>query len=79
MGDLVERLRTTKLLSNRNQMALQAEAADEIARLREALDRQCDTVAFVLNNATLPDQWYCKFSNELERNRALIQHKETQG
>ena len=35
MGDLVERLRTTKLLSNRNQMALQAEAADEIARLRE--------------------------------------------
>lgn len=37
VGDLVERLRTVKLLSQRNQMALQAEAADEIARLREAL------------------------------------------
>ena len=35
MGDLVERLRTVKMLSQRNQMALQAEAADEIARLRE--------------------------------------------
>lgn len=32
-GTLEERLRTTRLLSQRNQMALQAEAADEIARL----------------------------------------------
>lgn len=52
--------------------------ADEIARLREALDRQCDTMAFVLNKATLPDQWYCKFSNELEQDRAALQHKEPQ-
>ncbi len=33
-GALEERLRTTRLLSQRNQMALQAEAADEIASLR---------------------------------------------
>lgn len=52
--------------------------ADEITRLREALDRQCDTMAFVLNKATLPDQWYCKFSNELEQDRAALQHKEPQ-
>lgn len=54
------------------------QAADEITRLREALDRQCDTMAFVLNKATLPDQWYCKFSNELEQDRAALQHKEPQ-
>lgn len=79
MGDLVERLRTVKMLSQRNQMALQAEAADEIARLREALERQCDNMAFTLNKATLPDQWYSKFSNELEQDRAALQHKEPQG
>lgn len=39
MGDLVERLRTVKMLSQRNQMALQAEAADEIARLREEVKK----------------------------------------
>lgn len=34
MADLVERLRKTRLLSQRNQLALQREAADEIERLR---------------------------------------------
>jgi len=34
MSDLVERLRTVKLLSQRNQMALQAEAADTIEQLQ---------------------------------------------
>lgn len=46
--------------------------SDDLARLREALDRQCDNMAFVLNRVTLPDQWYCKFSNELEADRGLI-------
>lgn len=55
------------------------QAADEIARLREALERQCDNMAFTLNKATLPDQWYSKFSNELEQDRAALQHKEPQG
>lgn len=35
MGDLIERLRTTKFLSLRNQFALQVEAADELTALRE--------------------------------------------
>lgn len=45
MTDLTERLRTTRLLSQRNQLALQEEAAatletltQENARLREALE-----------------------------------------
>lgn len=37
-GALEERLRTTRLLSQRNQMALQAEAADEIASLRARVE-----------------------------------------
>jgi len=45
---------------------------DEVARLREALGRQCDNMAFVLNKATLPDQWYCKFSNELQEARKAL-------
>lgn len=38
-SDLVARLRTTRLLSQRNQMELQCEAAAEIERLRKAADR----------------------------------------
>jgi hypothetical protein len=38
-SDLVERLRTTKLLSQRNQMELQREAAAEIIRLRADSER----------------------------------------
>lgn len=37
-GTLEERLRTTRLLSQRNQMALQIEAADEIASLRARVE-----------------------------------------
>lgn len=44
----------------------------EVEALRAALNRQCDNMAFVLNKATLPDQWYSKFSNELEQDRALL-------
>lgn len=47
--------------------------AGEVERLREALDRQCDNMAFVLNKATLPDQWYCKFSNELQEARQALE------
>lgn len=45
---------------------------DEVERLIGALARQCDNMAFVLNKATLPDQWYCKFSNELGEDRAAL-------
>ena len=52
-----------------------AEAADlkeENARLREALRRQADNMAFVLNHATLPDLWYEKFCDELAIDRAAL-------
>lgn len=35
MNDIVERLKTTRLLSQRNQMALQTDAAAEILQLRK--------------------------------------------
>lgn len=37
MSDIVERLKTKRFLSQRNQMALQIDAANEITRLRVAL------------------------------------------
>lgn len=37
MSDIVERLKTTRFLSQRNQMALQTDAANEIVSLRRAL------------------------------------------
>ena len=37
MSDLVERLKTTRLLSQRNQHALQTEAAERIEHLEAAL------------------------------------------
>lgn len=41
-------------------------AESTVAALREALDRQCDNMAFVVNHATLPDPWLNKFSRELD-------------
>lgn len=81
-GDLVERLRGLGAIDRTLLIvphSLLTQAADEIARLRGALERQCDNMAFVLNKATLPDQWYSKFCNELEQDRAALQHKEPQG
>ena len=48
------------------------EVVAENARLREALARQSDNMAFVLNNASLPDQWYAKFTDELAIDRAAL-------
>ena len=81
-GDLVERLRELGAIDRTLLIvphSLLTQAADEIARLREALERQCDNMAFTLNKATLPDQWYCKFADELARDREALQHKEPQG
>lgn len=47
-------------------------AADEINRLRAALERQTDSMAFILNHATLPEQWADKFARELEDDRAAL-------
>jgi hypothetical protein len=45
---------------------------ERVAELEAALNRQCDNMAFALNKATLPDQWYCKFTNELEQDRQAL-------
>jgi len=37
-----------------------------------ALSRQADNMAFILNHMTIPDQWYEKFSRELEEDRAVL-------
>lgn len=42
------------------------------ADLLEALDQQCELMAFVLNHVTLPDGWYEKFTAELETSRATL-------
>ena len=45
---------------------------NEIERLREALDRQCDNMAFVVNHVTLPDAYYEKFRREIEEDRGFL-------
>lgn len=75
MVDLVERLRAigahTAVNVTTGKDILQ-EATDRIEALETALSRQCDNMAFVLNKATLPDQWYCKFTNELNDDRTML-------
>lgn len=43
-----------------------------VGELGEALSRQGDNMAFVLNRVTLPYQWYEKFTTELEQDRATL-------
>lgn len=45
----------------------------EIERLREALNRQGDNMAFALNNVTMPSQWYEKLTTELAEDRAALE------
>lgn len=40
--------------------------------LKEALDRQCDNMAFILNHMAVPDPWYEKFTNELAEDRKAL-------
>lgn len=53
-----------------------ADAIDALVKerdaLREALSRQADNMAFVLNHATLTDFWYNKLSRELHKDRAAL-------
>jgi hypothetical protein len=44
----------------------------EVARLRDGLERQGDNMAFVLNHASLPEQWDAKFTLELAEDRAAL-------
>ncbi len=45
-------------------------------KLREALDRQCDNMAFVLNHFKCPNSWFHKFNNELTEDRQALQTEE---
>lgn len=40
--------------------------------LRAALDRQCDSMAFILNHMSIPVAYYEKFTRELEEDRAAL-------
>lgn len=40
-------------------------------RMREGFERQTENMAFILNHATLPEQWYEKFRRELEEDRGF--------
>lgn len=40
--------------------------------LVEALSRQADNMAFILNRVDLPPQWHDKFTKELEQDRAAL-------
>lgn len=40
--------------------------------LMDELERQCDNMAFVVNHATLPNQWLEKLSKELEEAREIL-------
>lgn len=45
---------------------------NDIKKLKEALSRQCDNIAFVINNMDVPGFWYGKFKTELEADRELL-------
>ncbi len=45
---------------------------EAVAALIEALDRQCDNIAFILNHMKIPEQWLEKFNKELIEDRAFL-------
>jgi hypothetical protein len=49
-----------------------AGAIEERDRLREALRRQSDNMAFVINHHSMHGSWYEKFQRELEEDRAAL-------
>ncbi len=44
----------------------------DATELEEALERQCDNMAFILNRLDMPDQWAAKFNQELETDRVTL-------
>lgn len=46
--------------------------AAEVGALREALSRQGDNMAFVLNNCDIPEVWCAKLNDELTEDRATL-------
>jgi len=51
----------------------------EAVAWREALDRQCDNMAFLLNHAPIVQQWYDKFTAELAEDRQALAVIPTEG
>lgn len=51
--------------------ALKASEA-RVKELEEAVSRQCDNMAFVLNRVNIPPQWFRKFDDELAEDRAAL-------
>ena len=43
-----------------------------IIEQREALERQSDNMAFILDHVSLPEHLYCKFQAELAEDRAAL-------
>lgn len=78
---LVERLRHADQHSPQRVFGSRifGEAADaiealsrDLAEARAALERQTDNMAFVLNHASLPDQWSEKFDRDLTEDRTVL-------
>lgn len=44
-------------------------------RLKEALERQCDNMAFVVNHAELPPWAFNNFRRHLEEDRAVLKEQ----
>lgn len=45
---------------------------EQVEKMRVALARQTDNVAFILNHVGLPPQWFEKFDRELTDDRAAL-------
>lgn len=58
--------------------ALAAAPAINVETVIEALNRQCDNMAFVLNKFDVPDHWYYKFKAELEEDRTKLTAPESE-
>lgn len=59
-----------RVYANASLAALRAQGMEVVSV--EAVSRQFDNMAFILNHATLPEQWHEKFVKELAEDRDII-------
>jgi hypothetical protein len=76
--------REEKFLGPNEQLALDFSISalcliEECDRLREALIRQSDNMAFVINHISMHDGWYEKFQRELEEDRVVLSQPTAEG
>lgn len=68
----LELMNRSKVVSYRDEQTASLTAATEDnKRLRDALARQCDNMAFIINNVDIL-HWHDKFLAELEQDRAAL-------